>query len=267
MIRIDGRKAWTAMHFVDQREEVPGSALRGFLVEPTARGLLLVAADGRRMAVLEDARGEAEEPVVIRLEKPALRWLKPRTRLFIDEDGSHKAFGVSKQVPLFDYAESCIHGEASTFPDWRRVVVGGLGPPNAGPMDVDLDQLASFRYLWSEPASTKAPRGLRISQARGGTILLCNHEPDRFGILMPIEPFPGGQRLASVVTGFETEAPPADPPDLLAHDSDETVPTVESDPEPVLEDYRDSFDETPAEEPIYEGSTGLPDPKDVMKKG
>lgn len=256
MIEIDGRMAWTAMHFVN--DEAPGTALHGFLVEPTDEGAFIVAADGRRMVVMWDRSAKIDRSLILRLDPEVNRRLVPLSKLVISLDGIYGVRSPTGRSAAWRSRESCILGLGDGYPNWRRVVDSATGTYDMPPVYVDFDQLASFHYLWSEFRGTGQERHVRINQYVSGAILLRNHETDRFGILMPVADFLDARDLP-----FEVE--------LQNDPVAEAVAQAESHPpeEPPLSDeaveHILAMHHEHETSDIYEGS-GLPDPEDVTKK-
>lgn len=258
MIEIDGRKAWTAMHFVD--DTPAAAALHGFLVEPTSEGAFIVAADGRRMVVMLDRSAKGlGRPLILRLSPEVNRRLVPLSKLVIDGDGFYSVRSPTGRSASWRSRESCILGLGEGYPNWRRVVDSATGIYDMPPTYVDFDQLASFRYLWSDFARAGQERHARITQYVSGTVLLRNHESDRFGILMPVPGFLDGQDLP-----FEVELETGPDPVAQAESYPSEEPPLLDD---AVEHILDTRHEREVQEsmPDYEGS-GLPDPEDVMKK-
>lgn len=196
METVDGRKLWSAMHFVFPE---PGRPLHGVYVEPRPNdGALLVASDGACMVVLHDPAAAVSAPAVLHLDKDAMKRLRQGS-LFswtasglgsIDTGG-----GGKKSLPRSSYNCSGSVLLDVTYPNWRKALPKSGTTLVTGDFLVDFEQLAAFRYLWSTPTKTDVRRAIRIAVTTPiEPILLRSSDEDRFGVIMPVtaEQHPGG---------------------------------------------------------------------------
>lgn len=195
METVDGRKLWSAMHFVFPE---PGRPLHGVYVEPrSGDGALLVASDGVCMVVLHDPAAAVSAPAVLHLDKDAMKRLRQGSLFSWTEEGQGliDTGGHKKGTPGTSY--NC-NGSVLldvTYPNWRKALPKPGMKLVTGDFLVDFEQLAAFRYLWSTPTKTNVRRAIRIAVTTPvEPILLRSSDDDRFGVIMPVtaEQHPAG---------------------------------------------------------------------------
>jgi hypothetical protein len=166
--------------------------LRGVLIQPHAvKGALLVATDGYRMICIHDETGTCDKPVIVKLDKAALKATKQDRR----ETAPRRIAGDDTNAPAWVIAgvdAEQLHMVKAwwidgTFPDWRRVMprIEGNAPQvcdsyNTGYMGALAD---AYRELTGEK---EAVISIRSSHIGGPALVRWRNVENAFAVIMPV---------------------------------------------------------------------------------
>jgi len=170
--------------------------LRGVYIEPHAvAGVLLVATDGHRMVVIHDETGFCDKPVIVGLDKDALKATKKDKR-------EREARRVVSDAEGEVWVNDCHGGKLTyvkdpivdgTFPDWRRVLPGksqSVANPDVSLQWFNADYLAAFGDVATalEGTSGRTFKGIRIEPGYNGgpALVRFGHRADAFGVIMSV---------------------------------------------------------------------------------
>jgi hypothetical protein len=166
--------------------------LRGVLIEPHAvKGALLAATDGNRMICIHDETGTCDRPVIVKLDKAAIKATKQDRR----ETAPRRIAGDDTKAPAWvlagDNAEQLhmvkdwwIDG---TFPDWRRVTPR---IEDAAPQVCDsynAGYLGAFADVYHDLTGKKeAVITIRSAHVGGPALVRFRSVENAFGVIMPV---------------------------------------------------------------------------------
>lgn len=197
--------------------EEPRYYLNGVLVEPhPVAGILLVATDGHRMAVIHDETGHCDAPAIVRLGKAALKECKPAARgelrreIIVDPDALG-ADGFAGRADILAY--QLAHGEMDgdkpeegrpvslqvgcvidgTFPDWRMVLPRmdseqRIADCFNGSYVADMAKLGDILAETANPGMRRSGQPVTIHSAETGAPALVRWPgiDTAFAVLMPL---------------------------------------------------------------------------------
>lgn len=196
-IRVDARK-FAAAHLFASKDKTLRSCLCGVYIEPQlAGGVILVATDGHRMAMIRDETGSADTPAICTLPPAFLTQCAkgkryPRVVIFEGDAGTIlevRAEATAEPQDTRRRHETIVASTTAlpvggTFPDWRRVL------PR---MDANPPGEASYqpRYIadFSKAAAILGHDGGAVTIRNGsgnGPAWVSIISPDFIGVLMPM---------------------------------------------------------------------------------